>query len=63
MEHSRALRLPAEPSKDTSLAAPLANSPIAAREFRRSMTALVLLSVPLWALIGTIGYLAVRAFG
>lgn len=46
-----------------SLAAPLGETPVAHPGFRRSMTLLVLLSLPLWALIAGGAYLAVRALG
>lgn len=46
-----------------SLAAPLGETPVARPGFRRSMSLLVLLSIPLWALIAGGAYLVVRALG
>lgn len=43
-----------------SLAAPLGETPVARPGFRRSMTLLVLLSIPLWAMAIGIVYGAVR---
>ncbi|HPU13303.1 MAG TPA: hypothetical protein PLQ19_05890 [Aeromicrobium sp.] len=62
MEQSHAVRLPSEPAKEASLAAPLATTPAAAPQFRHAMTWFVLLSIPLWALIIGGGYLAFQAF-
>ena len=62
MEQSRAVELPNEPTKQASLAAPLATTPVAAPGFRQSMTLLVLLSIPLWALILGGSYWAFQIF-
>ena len=62
MEQSRAVELPSEPAAKANLAAPLATTPVAAPNFRRSMTMLVLLSIALWALILGGSYWAFQIF-
>lgn len=46
-----------------SLAVPRGATPVASPAFRRSMTLLVLLSVPLWGMIAGVAYLAVQVLG
>lgn len=49
-----------DPHDQPSAALPPGGTPVASTGFRRSMTLLVLLSVPLWAMIAGIGYLALQ---
>ena len=46
-----------------NLSAPWGETPVARPGFRRSMVFLVLLSVPLWALLGALVWGAVRVLG
>lgn len=62
MTSAKAYRL--DPHEQPTLAAPLGETPVVASPgFRRSMTLLVALSVPLWAMIAGVVYLAVQVLG
>ncbi|MET1132278.1 MAG: hypothetical protein ABWX60_02520 [Aeromicrobium sp.] len=62
MATAKAIKVdPREPQPN--LAAPLGETPVARPGFRRSMSLLVLLSIPLWALIAGGVYLGARAVG
>ncbi|WP_313404355.1 hypothetical protein [Aeromicrobium sp.] len=63
MSSSSAKAVPYEPRDQPSLAAPLGETPVARPGFRRSMSLLVLLSVPLWAAIAMSVYVATRLLG
>jgi hypothetical protein len=59
---AKALRVdPHDPQPN--LTAPLGEVPVARPGFRRSMTFLVLLSVPLWAALVGAGFLVARLLG
>jgi len=60
MNSAKAFRM--EPRDQPSLAAPLGETPMARPAFRRSMSLLVLLSVPLWAMLAALVWGAVRLF-
>ncbi|MFS0886862.1 hypothetical protein [Aeromicrobium sp. 179-A 4D2 NHS] len=61
MTSAKAVRF--DQHEQPSLAAPLGETPVAGPRFRRSMSWLVLLSVPLWAVIAGVAYALVQLLG
>lgn len=62
MSDAKAYQFDEDPD-DEFARVPLADTPVAEPRFRHAMTLLVVLSVPLWAAIITVGVLIARALG